>query len=261
MTAKENLADEPTYLASFASVQNMIDGVMERNMYIESLNEAIEQYESDMADFQSNLVSKSKNLLDSKYYKSDPIEYKYIQQKMPVFTPDIYSFLYIDVIGAFGTIDTFFEHHDDQYKYTMTMGFGKNTGGTLMAKTGYVKAFGTQGMSMDAMNKGYKHPADAEGSCSDTFVAVFVVPTNRDFEQTPDDTLTITIESEDAMEVDLMHEEIDTDSLMFKLATNDMIAEGYTQYAQDQELAEFLGAKYIAGAAASAATLAAMTLF
>lgn len=213
-----------------------------------------------MADFQSNLMSKTDNLMGAKYYKSDPIAYKYIQQKMPVFASTPFDSPKLALFGAFDTIDTLID--EDHYMYDIGAGFGMNTGGSLMSSTGYSKDFGTFGMSEDIEgNHGYVHPVEEAGSCVDKFTAIFVVPVSKDFEQGSEDTLSITVSVQEPMEIDLENMDIDLEALTFKLTTNDLVAEGYKEFAQDQELAEFLGAKYLAGAAASVATLAAMTLF
>ena len=103
------------------------------------------------------------------------------------------------------------------------------------------------------------HPVESSSSCIDKTVSIFVLPLTVDFAQTSDDNLNIAVESEDAIDISITPSVLEFDS--FKFGAQDTLAEEYAIYAQNQELAEFLGAKMIAGAAASVATMAAMTLF
>lgn len=217
----------------------------------------VAQYESDLADFQLNLIEKGDNILQTKYYKTDPVEYQYIQQELPPYSPIPPSI--IDTIGDIDTIESLVPGSSDEYLLDKTGGYGTTTVGRLQVTEGSVKAFGTFGQSIGASNKGYIHPAEEGNTCIDKFVAIIVVPVDNTFVQSDDDELQITVESEAAFEPALTQSAFDGSN--FKFETNDALADEYSAYAQNQELAEFLGAKYIAGAAASVATMAAMTLF
>jgi hypothetical protein len=88
------------------------------------------------------LIAKGENMMGAKYYKSEPLEYKFIPQQMPVFYPLSTSTGYL-ALGTMDTIDTTIPGRPDEYKFSKTYGYGMNTAGTLMISEGTSKGFGT----------------------------------------------------------------------------------------------------------------------
>jgi len=141
-------------------------------------------------------------------------------------------------------------------------GFGSLTSGNIDVVQGSVKSYGTKGQGTSA-NMGYKWPVEVTGSCVPKFITVLVYPLTSDFNQATDTgTFKITVAAEDAMTVDNTSVTTSPVSLRFQAALEMEEIKAYNKWFSDQENAEFLGAmKLAAFASASAASIAALTLF
>lgn len=228
------------------SWSNLADQVKERNAVVAKYNTAVAKYEKDFAAFQAQLTKKGENWIQVNYPKT-PVEvqkFKTVFPTMPVAPPAVK-----DLVTPLETA---------KWGGVFTQGYGALTLGSINVVQGQKKSFGVQGQGT-AADKGYMWPVEKTGACVAKFIAVNVYPTDPDFTTAAADKLTLSFTSENPQKFDFTQTAFAANSE--KYASDKAVIAKYMTYAQEQELAEFLGASSLVAAAASVASLAAMTLF
>ena len=97
LKAKEYLTSEsqPSFRYGLVSMEQMLGNLAMRETAISEFNDAVTQYEQDLADFQSQMIEKAQNWIDIKYYKETPAEYAFEQHLYPPLAPipSVYALL------------------------------------------------------------------------------------------------------------------------------------------------------------------------
>jgi len=226
--------------------------VKTRNDAIAAYNAAKKTYETDFAAFQAQLTEKGQNWIKVNYPKV-PTEVKKFKTLYPPTLPVVSK---AAMTPEYSVPDA---SKGNTFNGIFVEGSGATTAGTIKAEAGTKKSFGVRGQGK-GKDQGYMFPVEDSKACTTKYLAVSVYPTNPEYTQ-GDDTLSLEFTSEAAQKIDFTQTKFATGSVKNQEESEKKVLDKYLTYAQDQELAEFLGASSLVAATASVATLAAMTLF